>query len=68
MAVIFRCKSKMAAAFCSILRLFHGSKSKAADLWLVWKSLNALQNSLDLLRGKSPVHASAPALPDYEEV
>ena len=51
MAVIFRCKSKMAAAFCSILRLFHGSKSKAADLWLVWKSLNALQNSLDLFRG-----------------
>ena len=51
MAVIFGCQPKMATALSGILGLLHGTKGQAADLWFIWKSLNALQNVLDLLRG-----------------
>ena len=48
MAVIFRRKAKMSAAFGGIFRLFHGTQCQTADLCLIWHSLDAFQDLLDL--------------------
>ena len=48
MAVIFCRKAKMSAAFGGIFRLFHGTQCQTADLCLIWHSLDAFQDLLDL--------------------
>ena len=48
MTVILRRKTEMSAAFGGIFCLFHGTQCQATDLRLIWHSLNAFQNLLDL--------------------
>ena len=49
MAVVFRCQSEMATAFCGVFRLLHGTQYQTADHCFIGKSFDTFDDLLDFL-------------------